>query len=119
MEISDKTVKKLDDVQNLFVQCSGPSASALLRDARSRWAQSRTAHRDVLLMAAEFSPIDGDGLAGLLIATCVSLVLLTRLPALLVFVLAFAIALPGTGTCLPSRIRKHARTHARMVQLTS
>ena len=29
-----------------------PSASALLRDARSRWAQSRTAHRDVLLMAA-------------------------------------------------------------------
>jgi P-type conjugative transfer protein TrbJ len=30
-----------------------PSASALLRDARSRWAQSRTAHRDVLLMVAE------------------------------------------------------------------
>jgi len=32
-----------------------PSASALLRDARSRWAQSRTAHRDVLLMAAEIT----------------------------------------------------------------
>ncbi|RAN37965.1 P-type conjugative transfer protein TrbJ [Hyphomonas sp. GM-8P] len=32
-----------------------PSASALLRDARARWAQSRTAHRDVLLMAAEIT----------------------------------------------------------------
>nr|WP_321509866.1 P-type conjugative transfer protein TrbJ [uncultured Hyphomonas sp.] len=32
-----------------------PSASALLRDARSQWEQSRTAHRDVLRMAAENS----------------------------------------------------------------
>ena len=30
-----------------------PSSSVLVEDARSRWEQSRTAHRDVLLMAAE------------------------------------------------------------------
>lgn len=37
-----------------------PSSSVLIEDARSRWEQSRTAHRDVLLMAAEVRNANAD-----------------------------------------------------------